>query len=57
MHFGDYVGGVLNLDRLEVRQVMQVSQYNLPSEIGFAVMKTLAGIRDEDLRKEALEKM
>jgi hypothetical protein len=46
MHFGDYVGGVLNLDRLEVRQVMQVSQSNLPSEIGFAVMKTLAGIRD-----------
>jgi len=57
VRFEDYVGRVLKLDRLEVRQVMQVSQSDLPAEIGYAGMKTLAGIRDEGLRRDALEKL
>ncbi len=57
VRFEDYIGRVLNLDRLEVRHVMQVSQSDLPSEIGYANMKTLAGVRDGNLRQEALEKL
>lgn len=57
VRFEDYICRVLNLDRLEVRHIMQVAQTDLPSEIGYDGMKTLAGIRDQELRQEALKKL
>jgi len=55
VRFEDYVTRVLNLDRTEIRHIMRVSQAQLPEEIGYSNMKTIAGISDPNIREEALQ--
>ena len=55
VRFEDYITRVLNVDRLEIQHIMRVSRTDLPEEIGYTNMKTLAGIRDPGIRQEALQ--
>lgn len=57
VRFEDYISRVLSVDRLEAQHIMRVSRSDLPVEIGYTNMKTLARIRDDEMRQEALEKL
>ncbi|MGC9312347.1 MAG: hypothetical protein ACP5IA_06605 [Sediminispirochaetaceae bacterium] len=57
VRFEDYISRVLSVDRLEAQHIMRVSRSDLPAGIGYTNMKTLARIRDDEMRQEALEKL
>ncbi len=52
--FEDYVDRVLQLDRREMKRMVQVSSSGLPAEIGYDNMKAVAQLKSADEQQEAL---
>lgn len=53
--FEDFVERVLQLPKNTANTLMKVKAMDLPSDLGFDNMKTLAGVRNKDARHEAIE--
>ncbi|MFW6208289.1 MAG: hypothetical protein ACOC7X_06240, partial [Spirochaetota bacterium] len=52
--FEDYVDRVLQLDRREMKRMVQVSGSGLPADIGYDNMKALAQLKTAEEQQEAL---
>src|SRR6056297_1428824 len=52
--FEDYVDRVLQLDRREMKRMVQVSSSGLPAEIGYDNMKAVAQLKTAEEQQEAL---
>ena len=50
--FEDYIERILQFDTSTARTLMKVSDYNLPSELGYENMKLVASVADADIREE-----
>jgi len=53
--FEDYVDRILRLHRTEAKTIMKTYTLDINPEIGYENMKTVARIRDENMRKEVQE--
>ncbi len=53
--FEDFVERVLQLPKSTASTLMKVKALDLPPDLGFENMKTLAGVRNKDARGEAIE--
>ena len=53
--FEDYVDRVLQLDRREMKRMVQVSGSGLPAEIGYDNMKAVAQLKSAEEQQEALQ--
>ena len=54
-HFDDYVDRKLGLHRANAKSIIKVNNLDINPKIGFENMKTVASIKDEDERKEAVQ--
>jgi hypothetical protein len=50
--FSDYIERTLKLPKSSAETIMKTYAYNINPEVGFDNMKTIAGIKDEDKRRE-----
>ncbi len=53
--FEDYIDRVLQLDRREIKRMVQVSHSGLPAEIGYDNMKAVAKLKTPEEQQEALQ--
>jgi hypothetical protein len=55
--FEDFIERVLQMPKQSAGTLMKIKALDLPSSVGFDNMKTLANIRNSQLRKEALDSL